>query len=292
MEELNQVQDNQAEGLFDDLVEDNEVFGDDETEEIEATEQTSEEADKQPVSQQPFLRIRYNKEDVDLTQDEAIALAQKGKNWEKLGTASTVFGYLMIAVVVAYSVYVFLKSKSPAKYYICSFILAFGMYMMAIKMHERYAFPGIIMLMFALIAVPTTKNFIMYGLFSLTQYFNMAWILFIYQDDINKYFRSPVVAAASVINILFSVFCIYTIQKETVHYKEPVKKNNTAKNGSAPVKKPQKLYRVVQSISTSKVFPKIVKADIIIIAAISVVYGVIALYNLGNTYAPQTETVI
>lgn len=215
-----------------------------------------------------------------------------GKNWEKLGTASTVFGYLMIAVVVAYSVYVFLKSKSPAKYYICSFILAFGMYMMAIKMHERYAFPGIIMLMFALIAVPTTKNFIMYGLFSLTQYFNMAWILFIYQDDINKYFRSPVVAAASVINILFSVFCIYTIQKETVHYKEPVKKNNTAKKGSAPVKKPQKLYRVVQSISTSKVFPKIVKADIIIIAAISVVYGVIALYNLGNTYAPQTETVI
>ena len=89
MEELNQVQDSQAEGLFDDLVEDNEVFGDTETEEIEATEQTSEEADKQPVSQQPFLRIRYNKEDVDLTQDEAIALAQKGKNWEKLNQRYT-----------------------------------------------------------------------------------------------------------------------------------------------------------------------------------------------------------
>ena len=64
-----------------------------------------------------------------------------GKNWAPLGTASNIIGYGMIFIVVAYSAYVFFKSKSPSKYYISSFILVFGMYMLAIKMHERYAFP-------------------------------------------------------------------------------------------------------------------------------------------------------
>lgn len=229
--------------------------------------------------------------------------AAAGKNWEGLGTASTVFGYLMIAVVVAYSAYVFFKSKSPAKYYMTAFILAFGVYMLAIKMHERYSFPGIFMLLFALITVPDTKNFIMYGLFSLSQFFNMAWILFIYNQDINKYFRNPVVAIASVINIVISVYFVYVIQKDYVHYTEPVKadakKHKTAAVKGRPDNKLSRQAAAAKAKKTredkfriSEKKTKLTRSDFIAMAAIIVVYSAIALVNLGNMYAPETETVI
>lgn len=227
-----------------------------------------------------------------------------GKNWEALGPVSTVVGYLMIVVVTAYSAYVFFKSKSPAKYYITAFILTFGVYMLAIKMHERYAFPGIFMLLFALITVPDTKNFIMYGLFSLSQYFNMAWILFIYNQDINKYFRAPVVTVASLLNIAMSVFMVYVIQKNYVNYIEPVAvkaaSKSNFKNKKAPVS--NKISRqmaaskakneIGKEFRVSEVKAKLTKADFIAMAVIIAVYSGIALVNLGNRYAPETETVI
>lgn len=46
----------------------------------EATPTTTEEV----VDNQPFLTIRYDKEDVPLTREEAISFAQKGKNYDRL----------------------------------------------------------------------------------------------------------------------------------------------------------------------------------------------------------------
>lgn len=206
-----------------------------------------------------------------------------GKNWEGLTFLSRVIGYGMIFVVVAYSAYVFFKSKSPARYYISAFVIAFGMYMLAIKMHERYAFPGIFLLILALVQMPTANNFSVYGLFSLSQYFNMAWILFIYNQDINKFFRDPVVAVASVINIILSIFFIYVIQKDIVNYKgDKLEKVKT----SVVAKKSEKRHEI--KIETSEKAPKLTKKDAIAMAAIIAVYSVIALYNLGDSFAPQT----
>lgn len=219
-----------------------------------------------------------------------------GKNWAGLNVVSKVIGYGAIVLVVAYSAYVFFKSKNPAKYYMTAFILAFGVYMLAIKMHERYAFPGIFMLLFVLVLVPDIKSFLIYGLFSLSQYFNMAWILFIYNQDINAYFRSPVVAVSSWINILFAVFCVYVIQREYVHYTEPAAaakgsaKNKYKYKASVSGKKAVKTAAVKKEsrgFRLSEAKPRLTKADAIAMAAIIVVYSVVALYNLGNSFAPQ-----
>ncbi len=224
-----------------------------------------------------------------------------GRNWAGLGTAMSVIGYSMIAVAVAYGAYVFFKSKSPAKYYITAFVISFCIYMLAIKMHERYAFPAIFMLMFALISLPTAKSFIMYGLFSLSQFFNMAWILFIYNQDINKYYRDPVVAAASVINIIIFAVCLYFIQKECVEYKpEPAGKAGAKSQNrnvkAAPVGYSRNAKKTVsakqnteRSFTVSAPKLKIGAVDYIAMAVIIVVYSVIALHNLGNKFAPETE---
>lgn len=71
------------EGLFDD-------FKEEETTPSEAEDETSNsEETEETVSDEPFLQIRYNKEDVGLSKEEAIELAQKGKNYDKLSDKFT-----------------------------------------------------------------------------------------------------------------------------------------------------------------------------------------------------------
>ena len=71
MEELEQ-------GLFDDI-EDMPV---EDVEEVEPTEVETEVEPEVPV--EPFLKIKYDKEEIGLTQEEAKELAEKGKNYDRL----------------------------------------------------------------------------------------------------------------------------------------------------------------------------------------------------------------
>ena len=99
------------------------------------------------------------------------------KNWEGLSSFTTVIGYVFLIAIVAYSVYVFFKSKNNAKYYFVGALLAFMTYMLSTKMHDRYAFPAMGLLLLAFVSVTDFKNFIMYALVTLSQFFNTAWVL-------------------------------------------------------------------------------------------------------------------
>ena len=70
MEELEQ-------GLFDDV--------DMPVEDVEEAEPTEVETEVEPeVPVEPFLKIKYDKEEIGLTQEEAKELAEKGKNYDRL----------------------------------------------------------------------------------------------------------------------------------------------------------------------------------------------------------------
>lgn len=87
MEEINNIE--QEENLFDDIEEtDDESLFDEEDEEVEETEETEdkpiEEETEEATEEEPFMTIRYNKEDKRLSRDESIELAQKGMNYDHL----------------------------------------------------------------------------------------------------------------------------------------------------------------------------------------------------------------
>lgn len=80
MEEvLNQEQTTADDGLFDDYVE-----AEIEDKPISNEAENNESSSTENVDTTPFLKIRFNKEDVDLTQEKAIELSQKGMNYDKL----------------------------------------------------------------------------------------------------------------------------------------------------------------------------------------------------------------
>ena len=226
--------------------------------------------------------------------------AAMGKNWEKLTTATSVIGYVFLALIVAYSVYLFFKSKSKAKYYFTGAFLSLATYMFSVKMHDRYAFPTMVLLLMAFVETRDLKGIALYIINSAAQFFNVAWILFIYETDINKYFRSPVVTAASIVNIVIFAFMIYmaqtqyigdsfqTVEPEEVKLGKKTKltTNTVKKNNAVTDIKPKSKYK----FTLTDKLPKITKIDLIIMAAIMVVYGAVALYDLGDMKAPETQT--
>ncbi len=206
-----------------------------------------------------------------------------GGNWEPLSAFMSVFGYLMIAVVVAFSGMIFFRSSNSSRYYICSAIIVFGVYMLSVKMHERYAFPAIVVLMMALATMPTTKNFMAYILFSMSQFFNIAWILFVYEKNPGAFFRSGTVTAASFINIALFGWMMYQYYKEAKGSPAPIRTVQTSK---APQEKKGFSFQISEKVK------RIAVVDIVAILVISIVYGGVAFYKLGNAFAPETEVVI
>ncbi len=206
-----------------------------------------------------------------------------GGNWTALSPLMSIFGYLMIATVVAFAGIVFFRSNSPAKYYISAFIIVFGVFMLSVKMHERYAFPAVVMLLMVLVNAPTTKNFISYALISMSQFFNIAWILFVYEQNPGAYFKSETIIIASILNIALYAWMMYEYYSSI--------KNAEIPKIKVSVNKSQKPVREFHFQISEKV-KKITIIDITAILVITVVYGVVAFHNLGNKYAPETETVI
>ena len=208
-----------------------------------------------------------------------------GMNWKELTTAGSAVGGVFIVLIVLYSAYVFLKSKNSSKYWYTAALLAFLTYMLSVKMHDRYSFPAMLLMLAAFAVNKDIKTYLLYALLSITHFFNEAWILFIYDTDPTKYFQSPVFIAASAVNIMIALYMIYTAYSVYV--------KNKIENRPVPVKKEVK--RTVgrrYKFRLSEKAVKITKFDIIAMLVITAVYGGIALYDLGDMKAPETETMI
>lgn len=204
-----------------------------------------------------------------------------GGNWTELPAIASVLNYVVIVLVVACSGYVFFKVKDKSRYYLTAFVLVFGTYMLSVKMHERYAFPAIVMLMMVFAIKPNTKNIAAYGLVSLSQYFNMAWVLLIYSTDSGAYYKSPVIVAASFVNILLCVLAAVWIYRDYIS-------DGTVK----PVKKPTPTSDRKRSLLLSEKAVKITAFDVCAILVITAVYSAVAFYKLGNRYAPETSAAV
>ena len=220
-----------------------------------------------------------------------------GKNWSDLSVFTSAVGYIFIAAIAVFSIYLLLKSKSKSKYYFAGALLAFFTYMLSTKMHDRYAFPAMVLMLAAFVLTASKRNFIMYVLITLSQFFNTAWVLFIYETDINKYFKSPVIVVASLINLAILVYVAYqsyklyvqngiekVVEIKNANTVSKQKKNVPAKNSKTPENK--------HRFSVSDVFPKITRIDVIAMIVITVVYSCVALYDLGDMHAPEKEYMV
>ena len=231
--------------------------------------------------------------------------AMLGKNWASqddtfLGFPIHVLGTLVIFASVIFSALAFFKLKKredDSRYFISPAIVIGTMFLFSVRMHERYLFPIVILLGIAFALKPTRERFACFAGFSFLHFLNVAHI---YKNANINGVESQVqggfiglTAALTIAMYAYMWFAIWTPTGVLDFVAEIKSKGRrqlanfiSVKNEDEP--RPHEARKKF-TIKRTKVMPKFTKLDWAVMLGIMLVYGVVAICNLGSTEAPQTE---
>ena len=207
-----------------------------------------------------------------------------GQNWTELNLLTSVLGYVLLAAIVAACVYIFVKARNrESKYFFIGAVLAFMTFMLSTKMHERYAFPAMVLILLCFVMEKDVKLFVAYALFSLSQFFNMAYVLFVYETNPGLYYKSPAVFIASFVNLAIMAYFIFVARGYCAAGAQPAA---SVPNRPAAAE--------IGAVRFEKSAPKVrlTRFDFVALVLIMAVYSGIAFYDLGDKAAPETEVVL
>ena len=215
-----------------------------------------------------------------------------GLNWISqdntfLGITYRIYGWSAIAAAVAGVLYLSLRNrKRQEKYPFLGALMIFTVYLFSVRMHERYMFPGLLLLMLAYVLRPSRLLFLCYAGFSVMHFYNTADVLFFY-DPSNYDRHSPVILFVSAGMLACWGILFYAARqlygKKCVYNEEEMARDTAllafldetvGKKGMAP--------------QPSRKASPLKTADFICMAAITLVYACFALYDLGDRQAPVT----
>ncbi len=125
-------------------------------------------------------------------------------------TAQT-WGSIVIVLIVLFSLYIGLKLREDKyKYYMLGAFIISTMFTFSARMHERYIFPALMLLLFAYVYKPSRRILGCFGLLSLCHFYNVAHVFFHY-DPHNFVRRPPVVLLTSLFTVLAVLLLYYVI---------------------------------------------------------------------------------
>ena len=232
-----------------------------------------------------------------------------GKNWtpQKEGFlyfSYRVWGTFFILQILALAVFVNFKSKQrETKYYFTGALIVTGMFTMSVRMHERYVYPAMVLLILCFAIRPKVQNFILYVSLSAVSFLNMAQVMFFY--DPNNFDRLALYPkVVSLLMLLTFDLMLYVAVTQYLLDKEPaVQQEIASKNYRRKLlKNPKRLEKIREAeerakarnvvkpvIRTSEDLPGMVRLDYIIVAVITVLYAVTAFADLGSRTVPATS---
>jgi len=155
------------------------------------------------------------------------------------------------------------RKDDSTKYPLLGAFIILTMFTFSVRMHERYLYPGLILLLFAYLYKPGKSLFLCYGGFSLLHFYNTAHVLFHY-DYANYNAKAPIILLTSAGMVLCIGYFYHTIRLDKMRMPQPL----------APM-------------SSDKAAP-FSRWDGFLLFVIMALYSCFALYDLGDTKAPVT----
>lgn len=199
-----------------------------------------------------------------------------GKNWMPqdgtlLGISYSKLGTLAILLTVLLAAYICLRAREAKERYIISgAVIIGGMFLFSVRMHERYLYPILALLLLAYVYTKKKEWLISYLLFSAGHFINVFHVLYYPASEAGK-----LDAIASLDAIFLIVAYVYFIRQVFLSF---------GLGGKALEEKEE---IVILSLPEEE-REKMKKKDYLIILAISLVYACIAFYNLGQTKACES----
>ncbi len=192
-----------------------------------------------------------------------------GFNWKDISSKFlalpiTFWSYAVILAVTAGSMWFYFKSKHQAKLFYTAYLIIAVMFTFGAKMHERYLFPALILLIFTYIFTGEKRFLFLFMVQSSAHFLNVGDVFI---SDINKGGVSPVMmATAAVLHIGAAIYSLYLAYDYFIPHVRREKVTETAETGQR----------------------RLVRADYLAMAVVTLVYSCVALWSLGDFRAPQT----
>ena len=215
-----------------------------------------------------------------------------GLNWVSqesvvMGMSYKTIGTLVLVLLTIISALIFEKLRrknQKERYFLTGAFIITTTFLFSVRMHERYLYPVMMLLLIAYIYSRKTALLGAYICVSLAHLLNVWHVLYHY--DPNHYFETEhVVISFSAIMVAAGLyFYIKLYQSLKGNHRRKVM---WTKKLSARFKAIKKWTQPRKPVPTRKVLP-ITKTDWIIMIAISLIYGIVAFVNLGVTKAPET----
>jgi len=136
-----------------------------------------------------------------------------GLNWISqdntfLGIPYRLYGYAFILLTVAMVLAVSLRYRNNReKYPFLAAVLILTIFVFSVRMHERYLYPGLILLLFAFLYRPIKAVWFCYGSFSVLHFYNTAFVLFFYDPE-NYDRKAPLLLLVSA-GMVLAVFVLH-----------------------------------------------------------------------------------
>ena len=237
-----------------------------------------------------------------------------GGMWEKvetsfLGLTYNFWGYagMILAVVIFFAAAI--KDKNHKNIFFHAALLITGIFMLSGKMHERYMYPAMALLLISYMYTKDRRPFTLFGIFSITQFANISLVLanqYIFGFGLGQFFTSMASAQSlgewlanfdmnlwtmgiSLTALAGYIYMIYVSfkpvdQKRQDHIDNIVKEERAE---SLEISK-KKTFDEINDGKYPGLFKSLKKKDYIFMGVITAVYAVIAFINLGNAYGPET----
>lgn len=122
------------------------------------------------------------------------------------------FGTISILALIIFSLYIALKIKEDKSKYtlIASFIIS-TMFIFSVRMHERYLYPVIILLIVTYMIKPVKDLIFIGSCFSIVQFLNVSFIMFNLNTSSNKLISDIAPRIISGITVLIWIYFMYVI---------------------------------------------------------------------------------
>lgn len=208
-----------------------------------------------------------------------------GLNWKPetstyLGLTCKTWGTILVCLFVGVGIVLhYVNKRNKVGYFYLAAFSVITVFTFGMRMHERYLFIAIPLLLALFVIKPVFENYLYYAIFTMVQFGNMIFVFYKYDASAynpNEPFPDMVSKLLVLGFIYFAVMTIYRMRhKDETIFEEKVESVIE-----------EKKTLIVER--TAKV-PKWTKFDTIAILIIVVAYSGFALHDIGNRYAPETQ---
>ncbi len=202
-----------------------------------------------------------------------------GQNWGSqdatfLGITYSKLGSIAIILTVILAAFLCMKKReAKERFIIAGAVIIGGMFLFSVRMHERYLYPILGILLLSYIYTQKREWLISYILFSIGQFINVFHVLYFASNEVGKF---------NAISYLDSVFQIgayaYFIYQIFISFGIKQKQN-----------KEKEKALIINPFKIEEDMKKLQRNDYVIILILSIVYTFIAFYDLGQKNACDSD---